>query len=55
MNMNVNKESTSERLVSILQRCFKAVDTEECGFIQSSRLLEVSYDDSDDNNADYDV
>ena len=50
MNAHVNQESNSERLVSILQRCFKAVDTEECGFIPSSRLLEVRLDDNDDYN-----
>lgn len=53
MNTHVNQESNSERLVSILQRCFKAVDTEECGFIPSSRLLEVRLDD-DDNDNNYD-
>jgi hypothetical protein len=50
MNNQVNQESSSERLVSILQRCFKAVDTEECGFIPSSRLLEVRLDDDDDDD-----
>jgi hypothetical protein len=50
MNTHVNHESNSERLVSILQRCFKAVDTEECGFIPSSRLLEVRLDDNDDDD-----
>jgi len=37
----VNEESRSERLLSTLQRCFKAVDRDECGFIPADRLRDV--------------
>ena len=39
----VNEESVSQRLLSTLQRCFKAVDRDECGFIPAQRLQEVFF------------
>jgi hypothetical protein len=37
----VNEESASERLLSALQRCFKALDRVECGFVPSARLEDL--------------
>jgi hypothetical protein len=37
----VNEQTTSEKLFSMLQRCFKSVDKEECGYIPSDKLQEV--------------
>ena len=37
----VNEESSSQKLLSTLQRCFKAVDSAECGFIPASCLTQV--------------
>jgi hypothetical protein len=39
---DVNEESKEEKLLSTLQRCFKSIDKDECGFIGSGQLVEVS-------------
>jgi hypothetical protein len=37
----VNEQSQAQKLRSTLQRCFKAVDNAECGFIPAMALKEV--------------
>ena len=41
LEKEVNEQTTSEKLFSMLQRCFKSVDKEECGYIPSDKLQEV--------------
>lgn len=40
-NREINEETRSERLLSELQRCFKSIDREECGYIPSDKLAEA--------------
>ena len=37
----INEESAEEALLTTVQRVFKSVDTDECGFIMEERLPEV--------------
>jgi len=37
----VNDESRSERFISLLQRCFKAAESDECGYIPADKLQQV--------------
>lgn len=37
----VNEESEEEALLTRVQRAFKCIDTDECGFIMEDRLAEV--------------
>ena len=39
---SINEESASEHLQSTLERCFKTVDVDECGFISSQKLKQVT-------------
>lgn len=41
LNTTVNHESIAEKMLTTLQRSFKAIDIDECGFIPSSKLIEV--------------
>jgi hypothetical protein len=43
LEKEVNEETNSEKLFAMLQRCFKSVDQDECGYIPSSKLYDVSY------------
>lgn len=38
---HVNEESDDEALLTTVQRAFKSIDTDECGFIMEDRLPEV--------------
>jgi hypothetical protein len=41
LEKEVNEESVSEKLFTMLQRCFKSIDTDECGYIPSSKLYDA--------------
>ena len=50
----VNEESDDEALLTRVQRAFKSIDTDECGFIMEDRLPEVGPDCDLDYDYDHD-
>ena len=52
LDSKINEESKSEKLLSSLQRCFRSIDSQECGYISSDKLrhtLELIVKDCNSN------